>query len=520
MTIVDKIKELRSLYPDKTALFDLNTGKKVTFTQIDEKSNYVCDYLRKKNFKKGDKIVVFIPIGVEFYLILTAIFKMGIQAVFIDPYAGIEHINKCCEMISPDGIIGSRKTLLKGFFLKGIRKIGKKINYIKVMEYSEKFLINENCKVKENKKIENYEKIEEDTPALISFTSGSTGFPKIIMRTHKFLLGQHNVLEKNIKFEKETSVYSSFPIFLFSHIATGTTTFIPDLNWKKPAESNFKNIVKQIIENNIQNVILPPVIFENIVKFCKNEKITLENVQKVYTGGAPVFYSLMEKIKKVFTNAKITALYGASEAEPISSLNFEDITKEDIENMKNGEGLLAGKIVNEIELKIEELEKTPERNKILKDNNAEDFSALKGEILVKGENVVNEYLNVEKNPDEKWHRTGDMGYINKKGQLVLLGRVKGRIQIDENVYYPFTVETAFSFCKNLKKSVLTSKNDKLYLFAERNSGFKGNLSKDSEIKRLKEKFGIFKIIETEIPMDKRHNSKTDYKRLEELKKEL
>lgn len=494
MTIVDKIKELRSLYPDKTALFDLNTGKKVTFTQIDEKSNYVCDYLRKKNFKKGDKIVVFIPIGVEFYLILTAIFKMGIQAVFIDPYAGIEHINKCCEMILPDGIIGSRKTLLKGFFLKGIRKIGKKINYIKVMEYSEKFLINE--------------KIEEDTPALISFTSGSTGFPKIIMRTHKFLLGQHNVLEKNIKFEKETSVYSSFPIFLFSHIATGTTTFIPDLNWKKPAESKFKNIVQQIMENNIQNVILPPAIFQNIVKFCKDEKIMLENVQKVYTGGAPVFYSLMEKIKKVFTNAKIIALYGASEAEPISVLNFEDITREDIENMKNGEGLLAGKIVNEIELKIEKLD------------NVKDSSELKGEILVKGENVVNGYLNVKKNPDENWHRTGDMGYINRKGQLVLLGRVKGRIQIEENIYYPFTIETAFSFCKNLKKSVLTSKNNKLYLFAERNPEFKGDLSEDNEIKELKEKFGIFKIIETEIPMDKRHNSKTDYKRLEEIVEKL
>ena len=494
MTIVDKIKELRSLYPDKTALFDLNTGKKVTFTQIDEKSNYVCDYLRKKNFKKGDKIVVFIPIGVEFYLILTAIFKMGIQAVFIDPYAGIEHINKCCEMILPDGIIGSRKTLLKGFFLKGIRKIGKKINYIKVMEYSEKFLINE--------------KIEEDTPALISFTSGSTGFPKIIMRTHKFLLGQHNVLEKNIKFEKKTSVYSSFPIFLFSHIATGTTTFIPDLNWKKPAESNFKNIVQQIMENNIQNVILPPAIFQNIVKFCKDEKITLENVQKIYTGGAPVFYSLMKKIKEIFTNAKITALYGASEAEPISVLNFEDITKEDIENMKNGEGLLAGKIVNEIELKIEKLD------------NVKDSSELKGEILVKGENVVNGYLNVKKNPDENWHRTGDMGYINRKGQLILLGRVKGIIQIEENIYYPFTIETAFSFCKNLKKSVLTSKDDKLYLFAERNPEFKGDLSEDNEIKELKEKFGIFKIIETEIPMDKRHNSKTDYKRLEEIVEKL
>ena len=517
MTIIDKIKDLRKQYPDNTALFDLKTGNKITFTQIDTKSDEICSYLIQKGFKKGNKIVVFVPIGIEFYLILTAIFKMGLQAVFIDPYAGIEHINKCCEMISPDGIIGSGKTLLKGFFLKGIRKIGKKINYIKMMEHYEKLSLYE--KNKNQKKIQN-EKIDGNTPALISFTSGSTGFPKIIMRTHEFLLGQHNVLEKNLKFEKETAVYSSFPIFLLSHMATGTTTFIPDLNWRKPVESDFENIVKQITENNIQNIILPPAIFENIVKFCKDEKIMLENVQKVYTGGAPVFYSLMKKIKDVFTNAKIIALYGASEAEPISVLNFEDITEEDIENMKNGDGLLAGKIVNEIELKIEELEKTPEKNKILKDNNVEDFSALKGEILVKGENVVNGYLNVEKNPNEKWHRTGDMGYINSNGQLVLLGRVKGRIQLGEKIYYPFTVETAFSFCKNLKKSVLTSKNNKLYLFAERNPEFKGNLSENIEIIELKKKFGIFKIIETEIPMDKRHNSKTDYKKLEEIVEKL
>ena len=508
MTIIDKIKDLRKQYPDNTALFDLKTGNKITFTQIDTKSDEICRYLIQKGFQKGNKIVVFVPIGIEFYLILTAIFKMGLKAVFIDPYAGIEHINKCCEMISPDGIIGSGKTLLKGFFLKGIRKIGKKINYIKMMEHSEKLSIYEKNK---NQKIIQNEKIDGSTPALISFTSGSTGFPKIIMRTHEFLLGQHNVLEKNLKFEKETAVYSSFPIFLLSHMATGTTTFIPDLNWRKPVESDFGNIVKQITENNIQNIILPPAIFENIVKFCKDEKIMLENVQKVYTGGAPVFYSLMKNIKEVFANAKIIALYGASEAEPISVLNFEDITEENIENMKNGDGLLAGKIVNEIELKIEELEKTPEKNKI---------SENKGEILVRGENVVDGYLNIEKNSDENWHRTGDMGYINKKGQLILLGRVKGRIQIEENIYYPFTVETAFSFCKNVKKSVLTSKNNKLYLIVERNPEFKGNLSEDSEIKELKEKFGIFKIIETEIPMDKRHNSKTDYKKLEEIVEKL
>ena len=508
MTIISKIKELREKYPERTALIDVKTGSKITFREFDDKSDRICSYLKGKKFRKGDKVVVFVPIGIEFYLILTSIFKMGLQAVFIDPYAGIEHINRCCEMISPEGIIGSGKTLLKGFFLKGIRKIGKKINYEKIMKEAETTSSTNSVEDKE---------INENTPALISFTSGSTGFPKIIMRTHGFLIGQHNVLEKNLKFQKGTSVYSSFPIFLLSHMATGVTVFIPDINWQKPSESNFQDIVQCIRKNNIENIILPPVIFENITEYCKKDGIQLNNVQTVYTGGAPVFPWLMEKIRKIFINAEINALYGASEAEPISRLNFEDITEDDIKSMKNGDGLLAGKIVEGLELKIEEIHvKELDRNFAEENSNVEINSEVRGEILVKGENVVNGYLNVQKNPDEKWHRTGDMGYINSNGQLVLLGRVKGRIEIGEKVYYPFAVETAFSFCEILKKSVLTSKNGKLYLLVERNSEYKGNLLENTEIMELKKKFEIFKIIETEIPMDKRHNSKTDYKKLEEI----
>lgn len=512
MTIISKMKELREKYPERTALIDEKKGNKITFSEFDDKSDRIYSYLKEKKFRKRDKVVVFVPIGIEFYLILTAIFKMGLQAVFIDPYAGIEHINRCCEMISPEGIIGSGKTLLKGFFLKGIRKIGKKINYEKIIEESEKTKITNNIE---------YEEIDENTPALISFTSGSTGFPKIIMRTHGFLLGQHNVLEKNLKFQEGTGVYSSFPIFLLSHMATGATVFIPDINWKKPAESNFRDIVFQIKKNGIENIILPPVIFQNITEVCEKEGIFLENVQTVYTGGAPVFPRLMEKIRKIFINTEINALYGASEAEPISRLNFKDITEDDIRSMQNGNGLLAGKIVEGLELKIEEIqEKKLDTNFAEENNNPEINPEVRGEILVKGENVVNGYLNVQKNPDEKWHRTGDMGYINSNGQLVLLGRVKGRIQIGEKIYYPFAVETAFSFCEILKKSVLTSKNGKLYLLVERNSEYRGNLLKNTEILELKKKFEIFKIIETEIPMDKRHNSKTDYKKLEEIVEKL
>ena len=66
MTIADKIKELKDRHPYKTALVDLKTGDKANFNHIDVKSDKICTYLENKGFKKGDKIVVFVPIGVGF----------------------------------------------------------------------------------------------------------------------------------------------------------------------------------------------------------------------------------------------------------------------------------------------------------------------------------------------------------------------------------------------------------------------------------------------------------------------
>ena len=221
------------------------------------------------------------------------------------------------------------------------------------------------------------------------------------------------------------------------------------------------------------------MIFEQIADYSEGKKVQLKDVKNIYIYEAPVFPKLMEKIRKIFTEAEIRVLYGMSEAGPISILNFEDIAEEDIESMKKGAGLLVGKTVDEIELKIEE-----------------------NEIFVKGENVINEYTDIQENSKDKWYRTEDMGYIDGKGRLVLLGKVKRQIKIGENVYYPLAIETAFSFCKALKKSVLTFKNDNLCLIVERNPEFKDDLTESKEIMELKEKFGIFEITEAEIPIDK------------------
>ena len=96
MTIIDKIREVKSKFPNKTAIIDLKNNTEATFSQIDTQSEAVYNYLKKNNFSKGDKVVLFVPISLKFYIILIGILKMGMQVVFIDPYAKINHINKCC----------------------------------------------------------------------------------------------------------------------------------------------------------------------------------------------------------------------------------------------------------------------------------------------------------------------------------------------------------------------------------------------------------------------------------------
>ena len=435
MTIIDKIREVKSKFPNKTAIIDLKNNTEATFSQIDTQSEAVYNYLKKNNFSKGDKVVLFVPISLKFYIILIGILKMGMQVVFIDPYAKINHINKCCEMISPNAIIGSKKVLFLGNFLKEIRKIPIKIDYKNILKDSKYHEISDD-----------YE-ISKDTPALISFTSGSTGFPKIIMRTHGFLLGQHNVLDKNIQFSENTQAYSSFPMFLLSHICTGTTTLIPDINFGKPIKTDVKSVVKQIESKNIENIILPPSILENIVRFSKKNNIKLDCVQRVFTGGAPVFPKLMYNLLEIFPKSKVRALYGASEVEPISIFNFETITKKQIESMKNGAGLFVGKKVDQIDLKIE------------------------------------------------------------------------RLELEENLKL-ISIETAFSFCKEVKKCALISKNEELYMIIEKEDDYTRTILENKEIKKLCEKFNISQVIEKKIPLDKRHNSKIDYNKLEKLIEKL
>lgn len=123
--------------------------------------------------------------------------------------------------------------------------------------------------------------------------------------------------------------------------------------------------------------------------------------------------------------------YGLSEAAPVISAN----------SFAHHKLSSSGKIVNQLEVKICD-----------EDNNTLPHGE-KGEIVVKGENVMKEYW---KNPDASnetlkngWLYTGDLGYFDKHGFLYVLGRFKSLLIADDGEKFsPEGIEEAM--CENSK----------------------------------------------------------------------
>ena len=66
----------------------------------------------------------------------------------------------------------------------------------------------------------------------------------------------------------------------------------------------------------------------------------------MHTGGAPVFPGLRNRIRTTAPSARITAVYGSTEAEPIAGLDVDTLGAEDRAAMVSGGGLRAGRPVD------------------------------------------------------------------------------------------------------------------------------------------------------------------------------
>lgn len=515
-----------------------STTTKVTYAQLYENTCNIATQLSRSGIGKNDVVLVATSMSSDLYAVLLAVFQVGATAMFIDIGQGAKHLERCLSIVTPKAIVSSWKFCLATLLtektraiplkfqlgsglLPGFRQLHVNSQLISISHSTQRT----SCSVPGTS-------VTPDHPALITFTSGSTGVPKAIVRSHGFLLTQLDVLSRHTSVEPAAQrELVTLPIFVLANLASGTTSIIPNANLKKPGSYHEKPVIDQVESLSPSRITASPAFLDRLAAYAILHNKTFPSVKSIFTGGGPVFPQTIDAASRAFPNADIQTVYGSTEAEPIALTSSRCLTLEERTKMLNGAGLLVGKPISEIEVKIvsdtNAIDGTPMTDARWAELTAHPEVA--GEIVVAGEHVVNGYLNGQGDAETKvkvagktWHRTGDAGYFDSAGRLWLVGRHGNRISCKDDCehgqLFPFQVESVAKAKAGVSAAALISSTSnsgsiKRILVIECRSRRKARkivaeLSNQLAWAKLDEVLAVRRI-----PTDKRHNSKVVYDQL-------
>lgn len=515
MNIACILHEQALRFGDRPAIVERD--RRITFAELDRSAGAAADDLAEAGLAAGMRALVFSPMSIDLYTTIIGMFRLGVTAVFVDPSVEAAVLAACIGQVRPDAFVAiPRAHLLRlrsaalrevpikvaiGGFVPGARGVGRRSSEAR----------------------RPVAPCEGSTPAIITFTSGTTGQPKAAVRTHGFLLAQHRALVESLGLQAGDIDLTTLPIFLLANLASGVTSIIPDANLRAPGAIDPAPVLEQIRIERPTRTVASPAFLDRLVTHAAAGGHRLDTFERIFTGGAPVFPSTLDAIAGVAPGASIVAVYGSTEAEPIASIDRQDIGASDRAAMQQGAGLLTGAPAPSIQVRI-----LPDRWGTAIDAQmpgAFDRQALgpdrAGEIVVCGEHVLAGYLEGIGDEDTKiavgqhvWHRTGDAGYLDQQGRLWLLGRSAAKVSDDHGVLYPFAVECAASDVAGVRRSAFVQRRGRRALVVELED--EGSPVRDTLLGRFAWAHLADVLTVSRIPVDRRHNAKIDYPALRKM----
>ncbi|NSW94533.1 MAG: AMP-binding protein [Bacteroidales bacterium] len=312
--------------------------------------------------------------------------------------------------------------------------------------------------------------ITNDKVAVISYTGGTTGFSKGVMITHNSLAANVRFAQNNMPLKPGDPLVSFLPLahtygcafeFLFPftygcHITILSKTPSPQVIIQafkeiKPRlilsvplviEKIFKKQLLPVISKPHMKVLLAIPGINKILHKKIREKLTETfggRFHEIVIGGAAFNPEAERFFRKI--GFRYTVGYGMTECGPLISYASWDTTKLGA----------SGRPVDTLEVKIDSPD--PEHEV--------------GEIILRGENVMAGYYKNEKATreiidEEGWMHTGDLGVMDKEGNIFIKGRSKSMLlgPSGKNIF-PEEIESVINNMDYISESLVISEDNKL-----------------------------------------------------------
>lgn len=516
------------LHPKRIAILQQfkNKVEVVSYEDLRSEISAVSAGLIAQGILPGDRIVVMIPMSIELYVVLLAIFKIGAIAIFVDPWMPIRQVAKFSAYAEPKGFIGTYKSHALRLLNKDLFSLP-----LTVTTSGRLFKFPAQITLKELKKYSPSDKVctvSNDDTALITFTTGSSGTPKGANRTHGFLSAQHKALQQEFPYLESDVDLCMFPVFALNNLARGISTEIPFIDFKRVASLDPNIVLRQIVSSKITTITASPPFFDRLSEYLLKMSQTLQ-LRRILVGGAIILDHQILKWRERFPNTEIQIVYGSTEAEPVA--HIDSIERINL-SKRLGSGICVGKVTNLVRAEVVQIRKGKEFK------NDENLSEIQlgikeiGELIVCGDHVCRDYYRNEEAVKENkiklddgsiWHRMGDTGYFDDNGYFWLCGRVHSTIFRNGVQIHAQIVESAILSTIDSIKSVAAlgiadvQLGEALYLVVKLNDESVDKIKISEELNLILSKLDIVadRIVyyEEEFPVDPRHNSKINYSAL-------
>lgn len=264
--------------------------------------------------------------------------------------------------------------------------------------------------------------IDENTPALIMYTSGTTGRPKGAVLTHKNLTAQSQTImlafEFKLKDDVNMCVSPIFHIAAIGSIAPALKVGIPQVILPTGAFDP-DHLLDQLEKHQVTSVFLVPTQWQATCEAQAARPRDLSRLRIASWGAAPASKALLQRMGEVFPDAAAVALFGQTEMSPVTCvLDAADVLR------KIGS---VGRPAPGVSIRVVDA-----------DMNDVPPGEI-GEIVYRGPGTMLEYWN---NPEETqeafrggWFHSGDLVHVDEEGFVYVVDRAKDMIiSGGENIY--------------------------------------------------------------------------------------
>ncbi|XP_035779450.1 medium-chain acyl-CoA ligase ACSF2, mitochondrial-like isoform X1 [Anopheles albimanus] len=433
-------------FPNIDAVVSCHESTRLPFSTVLDKVDRLAAAFYQLGLEKGDRVAIWAPNGILFYLANLAAARAGMISVGINPAYQIPELEYSLNkigaraIIAPEGfrqanyygmlshiapelasspagqLVSKAVPSLKSVIIDSAKKLPG------VIKFSELFELPGERDIGAIERLQS--KISPDAGVNLQFTSGTTGAPKAALMSHfGFVNNGLHIGERNELDRKEHRMCVQVPLFhaygmviaIMTSISYGSTVVLPSAGFKA-ADS-----LAAIMRERCSVILGTPTMYVDLVRRIVETGAQLETPEIAVTGGATCSPKLFADIKNALGVRKVKTVFGMTETTAVIFQSLFEETPEDVQQT-------VGHVTNHYEAKV-----------IDKEGHTVPFGVA-GELCVRGYGTMLGYWGDEKKTKEtidadRWLRTGDQFVLREDGYGRIVGRLKEVvIRGGENIY--------------------------------------------------------------------------------------